>query len=271
MLDDRLHLPSNRSAAYVGERAFAHKGGLHVSAVEKDPRTYEHIEPSLVGNARHIVVSDQAGRSNILARFREIGLEIDANAPEVPKLLDLIKQRENEGYAYDGASASFELLARRMLHSVPDFFELNSFRVITERRFNARGDLITQSEATVKVAVGEEWAMTVAEGNGPVNALDEALRKALVPHYPSLAPVSLIDYKVRILNPHGGTAAITRVMIESQDDAGHRWTCIGVSSNVIDASFNALYDIITYKLFRDGVVPKGQQPGNAAPLRARPL
>ncbi len=271
MLDDRLHLPSNRGAAYVGERAFAHKGGLHVSAVEKDPRTYEHIEPSLVGNSRHIVVSDQAGRSNILARFREIGLEIDANAPEVPKLLDLIKQRENEGYAYDGASASFELLARRMLHSVPDFFELNSFRVITERRFNARGDLITQSEATVKVAVGEEWAMTVAEGNGPVNALDEALRKALVPHYPTLAPVSLIDYKVRILNPHGGTAAITRVMIESQDDAGHRWTCIGVSSNVIDASFNALYDIITYKLFRDGVVPKGQQPGSAAPLRARPL
>ncbi len=274
MLDDRLHLPSNRSAAYVGERAFAHKGGLHVSAVEKDPRTYEHIDPAIVGNSRHIVVSDQAGKSNILARFREIGLEIDANAPEVPKLLDVIKQRENEGYAYDGASASFELLARRMLHSVPDFFELNSFRVITERRFNARGDLITQSEATVKVAVGEEWAMTVSEGNGPVNALDGALRKALVPHYPALGAVSLVDYKVRILNPRGGTAAITRVMIESLDDAGHRWSCIGVSGNVIDASFNALYDSITYKLFRDGTAPLGRaagQSGNAAPLRARPL
>ncbi len=268
LLDDRLHLTSNRSAAYVGERAFAHKGGLHVSAVEKDPRTYEHIEPSLVGNARHIVVSDQAGKSNILARFREIGLEIDANAPEVPKLLDLIKQRESEGYAYDGAAASFELLARRMLHTVTDFFELHSFRVITERRYNARGDLITQSEATVKLGVGEERMMTVGEGNGPVNALDSALRQALVPHYPSLASMALVDYKVRILNPRGGTAAITRVMIECLDDAGLRWSCIGVSSNVIDASFNALYDSITYKLFRDGV--KSEQRKSATVLRALP-
>ena len=268
LLDDRLHLVSNRSAAYVGERAFAHKGGLHVSAVEKDPRTYEHIEPSLVGNARHIVVSDQAGKSNILARFREIGLEIDANAPEVPKLLDLIKQRESEGYAYDGASASFELLARRTLHTVTDFFELNSFRVITERRYNARGDLITQSEATVKLGVGEQHMMTVGEGNGPVNALDSALRQALVPHYPTLASMSLVDYKVRILNPRGGTAAITRVMIECLDDAGLRWSCIGVSSNVIDASFNALYDSITYKLFRDGVASEQRKP--AAVLRALP-
>jgi len=255
LLDDRLSLPSNRSAAYVGARAFAHKGGLHVSAVEKDPRTYEHVDPELVGNQRLIVVSDQAGRSNILARFRQIGLDVDPKDPRVARLLELVKDRESEGYAYDGADASFELLARHELQTVPHYFVLQSFRVMAERRWNAKGQLIALSEATVKLDVGGRRVMEVGEGNGPVNALDAALRKALLPVYPELADMSLVDFKVRILDSAGGTAATTRVMIESADGAGRRWTTLGVSPNIVDASYNALYDALSYKLFRDGAKP----------------
>ena len=244
-------MPS-RNAAYVGESAFAHKGGLHVSAVEKNPATYEHIDPELVGNERHIVVSDQSGRSNILARFREIGMEIDTNHPKVPSLLELVKEREFEGYAYDGAEASFELLARRMLEGVPEYYNLQSFRVLDERRWNARGELVTVSEATVKVDVGDQRQMAVAEGNGPVNALDNALGKVLLETYPELSDMCLVDYKVRILTPGDGTGAITRVMIESADGEDRRWSCVGLSTNIIDASYNALQDAISYKLFRDG-------------------
>ncbi len=251
LLDERLNRASARSAAYVGESAFAHKGGLHVSAVEKDPRTYEHIKPETVGNRRHIVVSDQAGKSNILARFRDIGLEIAGNHPKLGRLIEDIKTREHDGFAYDGADASFELLARRALGSVPEYFTLVSFRVITERRFNARGELMTQSEATVKVDVKDERVLTVGEGNGPVNALDGALREALLPVYPRLADVRLVDYKVRILTPEAGTKAVTRVMIESADSAGRHWSTIGVSANVIDASYNALHDSITWFLFHE--------------------
>jgi 2-isopropylmalate synthase len=249
MLDERLNRPSSRNAAYVGASAFAHKGGLHVSAIEKDPRTYEHIDPAIVGNARHIVVSDQAGRSNILARFREIGLEIDPRNDKVSRLLEEVKRRESEGYAYDGAEASFEMLARRTLGEVPAYFQLASFRVFDERRWNARGELITLSEAIVKVDVGNQRHMAVSEGNGPVHALDGALRKVLTPIYPVLEDVRLIDYKVRILTPQAGAGAVTRVMIESADGADRRWSTIGVSTNIIDASFNALNDSITHKLF----------------------
>ncbi len=252
LLDERLNRAPNRGAPYVGESAFAHKGGLHVSAVEKDPRCYEHVPPELVGNRRHIVVSDQAGRSNILARFREIGLDVDPGDPKLAQLVDEVKQREYNGYAYDGAEASFELLARRALEGVPDFFRLSAFRVIDERRWNARGDLITLSEATIKAVVKGQELMTVAEGNGPVSALDAAMRKGLAPHYPQLADLKLVDYKVRILNPTAGTGAQTRVMIESADGNGDSWSTVGVSTNVIDASFNALHDSITYKLLRDG-------------------
>ena len=167
-------------------------------------------------------------------------------------LLEDIKQREHEGYAYDGAGASFELLARRVLGSVPEFFRLQSFRVMDERRWNAKNELITLSEATLKIVVGDHDFMTVAEGNGPVNALDNALRKVLDPLYPQLDDMKLTDYKVRILTPGGGTAAITRVMIESVDGKGRRWSTVGVSANLIDASYNALNEAITYKLFRDG-------------------
>ena len=255
LLDERLNRSPSRNAAYVGESAFAHKGGLHVSAVEKDPRCYEHIVPDLVGNARHIVVSDQAGRSNIISRLREVGITVDAKDGKVSELLDQVKAKEYDGFSYDGADASFELLARRTLESVPEYFKLQSFRVLDERRWNARGQLITLSEATIKVVVKGNNVIEVAEGNGPVNALDNALRKALSQAYPELGDMQLVDYKVRIMTPSDGTKAVTRVVIESRDEAGNRWSTVGVSPNVIDASFNALYDAITYKLFRAGARP----------------
>lgn len=251
-LDERLNRSPNTAAAYVGERAFAHKGGLHVSAIEKDPKTYEHIEPEKVGNQRHILVSDQAGRSNVMARFREIGIEIDQESSQVARLLDDVKYRESRGFAYDGAEASFELLARRVLEEVPNYFQLQSFRVTDERRWNAKGELVTLSEATIKLEVKGRNLIEVAEGNGPVNALDNALRKALTPEYPALDDMRLVDYKVRILTPGEGTMAITRVLIESQDDTGGSWSTVGVSANVIDASYNALHDAITYRLFKAG-------------------
>ena len=252
LLDELLNRAPNRHAAYVGTSAFAHKAGLHVAAVEKDPRTYEHIPPETVGNQRHILVSDQAGRSNILLRLREAGIELDARHPKVARLLEEVKEREFQGYAYDGAEASFELLARRALESVPEYFKLQSFRVIDERRWNARGELITLSEATIKLEVGGQALMTVAEGNGPVNALDTALRKALIPVFPELEHIRLTDYKVRILTPQDGTKAVTRVMIETSDAHGESWSTVGVSTNVIDASYNALHDSLTYKLWRAG-------------------
>ena len=253
VLDERLNRQPDRGAPYVGDSAFAHKGGLHVSAVEKDPRSYEHVDPEAVGNHRHIVVSDQAGRSNILARFRDIGLDVDPNDERVEKLVEQVKEQEHKGYAYDGAEASFELLARRALGGVPDYFNCTSFRVIDERRWNARGALVTLSEATVKIDIGGMAFMTVAEGNGPVNALDAALRKVLVTRYPQLEDLHLVDFKVRILDSASATAAVTRVMIESADSVGRTWATVGVSANIIDASYNALRDSIVYKLFRDGV------------------
>ncbi|MBI3452454.1 MAG: citramalate synthase [Rhodospirillales bacterium] len=269
LVDERLNRAPARYAAYVGESAFAHKGGLHASAVEKDPRTYEHIPPETVGNRRHILVSDQSGRSNILARFREFGLDISASDPKIARLVEEVKAREHDGFSYDGAEASFELLARRMLGTVPEFFRLTSFRVITERRFNVRGDLVTLSEATVKVEVKAAQAMTVAEGNGPVNALDGALREALIPVYPTLQDMRLVDYKVRILTPEAGTKAVTRVMIESADASGRRWSTVGVSANVIDASYNALHDAITWKLFHDGDhAARGVRGGGSRPSAA---
>ncbi|MDA1098441.1 MAG: citramalate synthase [Proteobacteria bacterium] len=250
LLDELLNRAPARQAPYVGASAFAHKGGLHVSAVLKDPRTYEHIEPALVGNSRQVLVSNQAGRSNILARLAEIGIEIDAKHPKVDRLLEEVKQREFEGYAYDGAEASFELMARRVMGEVPDYFDVKGFRVMVERRHNAKGALITVSEATVKLSVDGREIMSVSEGNGPVNALDNALRKDIGRFAPNIADLDLVDFKVRILD--GGTGAVTRVLIESADGQGRRWFTVGVSPNIVDASFQALLDSITYKLFKDG-------------------
>jgi 2-isopropylmalate synthase len=251
-LDERLNRTPDRHAAYVGANAFAHKAGLHASAVAKHAACYEHIEPQVVGNQRNIVISDQAGRANLLARLEELGLESPPSDEQIRALLRTIKEREAGGYAYEGAAASFELLARRALGQVPDYFRLISFRIIDERRFNARNELVTLSEATIKVEVGGAQRMIVAEGNGPVNALDVALRQALSGTFPALEHMHLADYKVRILTPDAGTAAVTRVIIESVDDEGRRWSTVGVSTNVIDASYNALHDSITYKLLVDG-------------------
>ncbi|HEY0283125.1 MAG TPA: alpha-isopropylmalate synthase regulatory domain-containing protein, partial [Rhizomicrobium sp.] len=226
-------------------------GGLHSSAMLKDPRTYEHIPPETVGNARKILVSDQAGRSNLLVRLADAGIDVAAKDPRLSRLLEDIKQREFLGYAYDGAEASFELLARRALGKVPEYFDVESFRVIVEKRHNALGKQITVSEATVRVEVDGEMLHNVGTGNGPVDALDDALRKDLGRYSTYLTDLELVDYKVRILN--GGTDAITRVMVESKDGKGERWSTVGVSENIVDASFEALVDSIYYKLLRDGV------------------
>jgi 2-isopropylmalate synthase len=252
LVDERLSRTPYRGAPYVGESAFTHKGGLHVAAVEKDPRCYEHVPPESVGNQRNVVISDQSGRANIMSRFRDIGLDVDSKEPKLSKLVELVKEREYEGYAYDGAEASFELLARRTLEGVDDYFRLDSFRITDERRCNAKGEVVALSEAITKIEVRGERIMTVAEGNGPVNALDAALRKALAPVFPELKGLRLVDYKVRILTPSDGTKAVTRVMIESADSKGRHWATVGVSTNVIEASFIALNDSIVYKLFRAG-------------------
>lgn len=253
--DERLNRPPNRHAAYVGASAFAHKGGLHASAVAKRPDFYEHIDPAIVGNARDILVSDQAGRANLIERCAELGIEVDPKALELGEVLNTIKENEARGFSYDGASASFELLLRRKLGHVGDYFQLVSFRVIDESRFNAKGERVTISEATMKVQINGTAHHCVSEGNGPVNALDQALRQALAQRYPSLRHMELLDYKVRILSPEAGTAALTRVIIESGDDQGRGWQTVGVSGNIIKASYNALRDAITYKLVMDGERP----------------
>ena len=250
-IDERLDRPANPHSPYVGSAAFAHKGGLHVSAMAKSTASYEHIPPETVGNERHILISDKAGRANILSRLKDFGMDIAADDPQVAELVRVVKERETDGYAYEGADASFELLARRLIGGLPSFFEMDSFRVLDERRWNALHEIVTLSEATIKLMVGGERIMTVGEGNGPVNALDGALRSALITRYPALEAMHLTDYKVRILSPKQATAAVTRVMIESADGAGNRWNTIGVSPNVIDASYNALHDAITYMLFKN--------------------
>ncbi|MBI1211137.1 MAG: citramalate synthase [Alphaproteobacteria bacterium] len=253
LLDEILNRTPNRHAPYVGASAFAHKGGLHASAVAKDPRTYEHVPPETVGNARKILVSDQAGRSNLLSRLVELGIDVDSKDARVTTLLERIKEREFLGYSYDGAEASLELLARRALGQVPTFFNVESFRVSVERRHNAIGEEVTTSEAVVKVVVDGERLMSVGEGNGPVNALDQALRKDLGRYSKWLEDLRLVDFKVRILT--AGTEAVTRVMVESADGSGARWSTVGVSPNIVDASFEALLDSVTYKLLRDGASP----------------
>jgi len=258
LVDEHLNRAPNPHAAYVGGSAFAHKGGLHASAVAKNPISYEHIDPAAVGNRRAIVVSDQAGRSNMISRLTEMGIDIDPNDPRLTRLVELVKKRDFEGYAYDTAAASFELLVRRMLGKVPDYFILERFSVTDERRFNALGNLVTESAATVKVRVGNETLHTVADGNGPVNAIDRALRKALEPAYPTLREMRLVDFRVRILHANDASGAMPRVLIESANGAAERWNTIGVSTNIIDASFDALGDSFTYKLFRDGTPVVGR-------------
>lgn len=250
VLTELLNRAPFRHAPYVGASAFASKAGIHASAVAKEPRTYEHVPPESVGNTRKILVSEQAGRSNVLAELERLDVVVRRDDPRVSRLLDEVKEREALGYAYEGADASFMLLARRVLGEVPHFFDVERFSVNTERRFNAAGEHETVSEAIVKVTVDGESLISAAEGNGPVNALDLALRKDLGKYQRHIAELELVDYRVRIFQ--GGSDAVTRVLIECRDETGARWSTVGVSANIIDASFQALVDSITYKLLLSG-------------------
>ena len=249
-LDERLNRAPDRHAPYVGESAFATKAGIHASAIMKDPATYEHVKPETVGNKRKVLVSEQAGRSNVLAELERIGLKVDKDDARIGRLLEIVKEREAIGYAYEAADASFELLARRALGTVPDYFDVTQFDVNVEQRNNAKGERVTVTMAVVKVKVDDDNMISAAEGNGPVNALDLALRKDLGKYQKYINGLKLTDYRVRILN--SGTAAVTRVLIESEDEAGEHWTTVGVSPNIIDASFQALMDSIIYKLVKSG-------------------
>ena len=260
LLDEILNRVPNAHAPYVGASAFVHKAGLHASAILKDPTTYEHIDPAAVGNERLIPMSNQAGQSNLRERLAAAGIEVPKGDPRLAQILDDIKAREDKGYAYDSAAASFELVARRHLGQLPRFFDVQRFRVTVERRQNARGDTVTVSEAVVVVKIGDERFLSVSESvdetgsdQGPVNALWRALAKDLGPYQSTIEDIDLVDFKVRITN--GGTEAVTRVLIDSEDEHGRRWSTVGVSANIVDASFQALVDAITWKLIRDGVTP----------------
>lgn len=263
MLDDILNRVPLRQSPYVGASAFAHKAGLHASAILKNPQTYEHVEPGLIGNARVIPMSNQAGQSNLRARLSAIGIHIAAGDARLSNILDVVKDREEQGYAYDGAQASFELLARRELGLCPTFFEVNRYRVTVERRRSSTGALVTLSEAVVVVKIGDQIMMSVSDSvdetgadRGPVNALSKALAKDLGPYQAIINDLHLVDFKVRITQ--GGTEAVTRVIIDSEDSNGNRWSTIGVSANIVDASFEALLDAITWKLIRDVTTSEGQ-------------
>jgi 2-isopropylmalate synthase len=248
--DELLNRAPEPQAPYVGASAFATKAGIHASALLKEPQTYEHVPPESVGNSRRVMVSDQGGKANFISELKRRGIAVAKDDPRLDGLISLVKEREAQGYAYEGADASFDLLARRALGTVPAFFQVESFRVMVERRHNALGDLVTVTEAVVKVTVDGETRMSVAESqHGPVNALDIALRKDLGRYQAEIADMQLVDFKVRILN--GGTEAITRVLIESTDATGARWWTVGVSDNIIDASFQALMDSIVYKLVKN--------------------
>jgi 2-isopropylmalate synthase len=249
-LDEMLNRAPDRHAPYVGESAFATKAGIHASAILKEPKTYEHVDPEMVGNRRRLLVSDQSGKSNVLAELERIGIAVDKDDPRVARLLDEVKEREALGYAYEAADASFDLLARRTLGQVPAYFAVEQFDVNVEQRYNAVGKRVTVAMAIVKVKVGNEILISAAEGNGPVNALDLALRKDLGKYQRYIDGLALTDYRVRILD--GGSGAVTRVLVESRDETGERWTTVGVSPNIIDASFQALMDSIVYKLVRSG-------------------
>ena len=247
--DELLNRAPNTQAPYVGASAFATKAGIHASALAKEPGTYEHVAPESVGNRRKVMISDQGGKANFIAELKRRGIDVAREDTRLDTLIAIVKEREAGGYAYEGADASFELLARRTLGTVPEFFGVESFRCMVERRFDANGQLKTVSEAIVKVVVEGETHMSVAEGHGPVNALDIALRKDLGRYQSEIEDLELVDYKVRILN--GGTEAITRVLIESQEGSGTRWWTVGVSDNIIDASFQALMDSIVFKLMKN--------------------
>lgn len=256
-LDEILNRAPLRAAPYVGASAFAHKAGLHASAILKAPQTYEHVDPSTVGNARIIPMSNQAGQSNLRARLADAGIEVAPDDPALARILATVKDREDQGYAYDSAQASFELLARAELNALPAFFEVERYRVTVERRMNAMGRRISVSEAVVVVRLADQRVMSVSdsigangEDAGPVNALWRALGKDLGPWQSSIDEMTLADFRVRIIG--AGTDAVTRVTIDFTDSRGAAWSTVGVSPNIVDSSFEALVDAIRWKLIRDG-------------------
>ena len=256
-LDDILNRVPSNQAAYVGASAFAHKAGLHASAIAKNPTTYEHIDPATVGNTRIVPMSNQAGQSNLRERLAQAGLVVEKGDPALSQILDRIKEREARGFSYDTAQASFEILARDALGLAPDFFEVKRYRVNLERRRNKRNEMVSLSEAVVAVKVAGIRKLNVSDSQGPdgtdrgpVNALWRALAKDLGPYQALVDDMHLVDFKVRITN--GGTEAVTRVIIDSEDGQGRRWSTVGVSANIVDASFDALIDAINWKLTRDG-------------------
>ena len=259
-LDDILNRVPDKWAAYVGSSAFAHKAGLHASAILKDPQTYEHIDPTIVGNERIIPMSNQAGQSNLKKRLMDAGLQIEKGDSRLSEILNVIKEREDRGYAYDSAQASFELIARKILGQLPTFFEIKRYRVTVEKRKNKYGKMVSLSEAVVVAKIGKNKVLSVSESmdpecgdQGPVNALSKALAKDLGPYQNCIDDMTLTDYKVRITG--SGTDAVTRVIIDSQDGQGRRWSTVGVSANIVDASFEALLDAINWKLIRDDMKP----------------
>jgi 2-isopropylmalate synthase len=255
-LDDILNRLPNKHAAYVGASAFAHKAGLHASAILKDPTTYEHIDPEIVGNTRIIPMSNQAGQSNLRKRLAEAGIEVN-NPAALPRILERIKEKEDNGYSYDTAQASFELLARDEMGVLPSFFEVKRYKVTVERRKNKYNKMVSLSEAVVVVKVEGEKKLSVSESmddtggdRGPVNALSKALAKDLGRYQSIIEDMRLVDFKVRITG--GGTEAVTRVIIDSADASGRRWSTVGVSPNIVDASFEALIDAINWKIIQEG-------------------
>ncbi len=248
-VSELANMAHNPYQAYVGAAAFAHKGGIHVHAVQKNPRTYEHIEPEKVGNTRRILISDQSGRGNVLLKAKQFGIDLESDDPAVTGILGQLKELEQKGYQYEGAEASFELLMRKALGTCRDYFDLHGFRVISQK---TEAELPPQDEATIRIEVKGEMVHTAALGEGPVNALDKALRKALTHFYPSLAEMELKDFKVRVLASEHGTGAQVRVLILSSDQHSE-WGTVGVSHDIIEASWQALVDSITYKLMKDAV------------------
>ena len=248
LIDETLNKESSGNLPFVGSAAFAHKGGLHISAVERDPKSYEHIDPKEIGNERVLVVSNQSGKSNIFNKLKKLKINLNSKDKKVIDFLETIKKQEFLGYAYDGAEASFELLAIRKFKKLKEFYSLESFKVSDEKRKDSN-NFSPFSEASVKILVDNKEFYSAAEGNGPIHALDLALRNALTKFYPNIKKLNLIDYKVRILTPQDGTKALVRVRIESKNEEA-KWSTIGVSYNVIDASYIALHDSITYHLLK---------------------
>jgi 2-isopropylmalate synthase len=247
-IDETANMTPNVRAAYVGKNAFTHKAGLHADGIAKNARAYEHIDPADVGNVRRLLVSEQAGTATIAQKAADLGIVMDKKSPEARQMLAEVTEKEKQGYAYEGAEASFELLLKKQTGSYEKLFDLISFRVLTERR---KGDPEPITEATLRLRVGEEEFLTVAEGDGPVNALDGALRKGLVAHYPRINDIELTDFKVRVVTMGEGTAARVRTLIESTDQHGEIWTTVGVSTNIIEASWQALVDSVEYGLLRE--------------------